>query len=152
MSWSFQNISVFRLCAKEICLIHLALEYFKKLTFKKNSKCNFIQSEAAPRGVQWKRCFFWHRFFPVNFAEFLRTPILRNTSGWLLLYSHVSKTTTNQESRLTVLENSFILFSNQGYFLRALTTLNTVVGSIPYDPCSAEYYFLFTEEKKRKWL
>ena len=73
----------FYLCAKEIYLTHLALEYFKELTFKKKSKCNFIQSEAATRGVQWKRCFFWHRFFPVNFAEFLRTPILRNTSGWL---------------------------------------------------------------------
>ena len=48
--------------------------------------------------------------------------------------------------------NSFILFSNQGYFLRALTTLNTVVGSISYNHGSAEYYFLFTEEKERKWL
>ena len=28
----------------------------------------------------------WHRCFPVNFAKFLRTPFLQNTSGgWLLL-------------------------------------------------------------------
>ena len=27
----------------------------------------------------------WHRYFPVNFAKFLRTPFLQNTSGRLLL-------------------------------------------------------------------
>ena len=27
----------------------------------------------------------WHKCFPVNFAKFLRTPLLQNTSGWLLL-------------------------------------------------------------------
>ena len=29
---------------------------------------------------------FWHRCFPVNFAEFLRTYFLQNTSAWLLSY------------------------------------------------------------------
>ena len=28
----------------------------------------------------------WHRCFPVNFAQFLRTPSLQNTSGRLLLW------------------------------------------------------------------
>ena len=28
----------------------------------------------------------WNRFFPVNFAKFLRIPLLQNTSGQLLLY------------------------------------------------------------------
>ena len=28
----------------------------------------------------------WHRCFPMNFAKFLRTPFLQNTSGRLLLY------------------------------------------------------------------
>ena len=27
----------------------------------------------------------WHRCFPMNFAKFLRTPFLRNTSGRLVL-------------------------------------------------------------------
>ena len=31
----------------------------------------------------------WHRCFPVNFAKFLRTPFLQNTSGRLLL-AHVN--------------------------------------------------------------
>ena len=60
-------------------------------------------SEAATRGVLLKKVFFeilqnsqenicarasfliklrlWYRCFPVNFAEFLRTTILQNTSG-----------------------------------------------------------------------
>ena len=28
----------------------------------------------------------WHRCFPLNFAKFLRTPFLQNTSGRLLLF------------------------------------------------------------------
>ena len=31
----------------------------------------------------------WHRCFPVNFAKFLRTPILQNSSGQLLLSINV---------------------------------------------------------------
>ena len=35
----------------------------------------------------------WHRSFSVNFAEFLRTPFLQNTSGRLLLtFSELSET------------------------------------------------------------
>ena len=29
-----------------------------------------------------------HRYFPVNFAKFLRTHFLQNTSGWLLLQNY----------------------------------------------------------------
>ena len=36
--------------------------------------CNFIKKE------------FWHRCFPVNFAKFLRTTLLQNTSEGLVLY------------------------------------------------------------------
>ena len=32
----------------------------------------------------------WHRCFPINFEKFLRTPILQNTSGRLLLISKPS--------------------------------------------------------------
>ena len=34
----------------------------------------------------------WHRCFPVNFAKFLRTPLLQNTSGWLLLLAWLKLT------------------------------------------------------------
>ena len=33
----------------------------------------------------------WYTGFPVNFVKFLRTPILQNTSGRLLLYSLILK-------------------------------------------------------------
>ena len=41
----------------------------------------------------------WHRYFPVNFAKFLRTPFLQNTSGQLLLslanYNFLQETLIN---------------------------------------------------------
>ena len=36
--------------------------------------CNFIRKRL------------WHRYFPVNFAKFLRTHFLQKTSGRLLLF------------------------------------------------------------------
>ena len=32
----------------------------------------------------WGKKRLWHRCFPLNFSKFLRTPLLQNTSGWLL--------------------------------------------------------------------
>ena len=46
-----------------------------------------IKLQAAPATLLKKR--LWHRCFPVNFLNFLRTPFLQNTSGRLLL--HVAK-------------------------------------------------------------
>ena len=40
--------------------------------------------DASPANLLKNR--LWHRCFPVNFAKFLRTPFLQNTSGQLLLY------------------------------------------------------------------
>ena len=80
------------------------LAFCSYLTFK---ICCKISSEAATKCVQWKKVFLeisqnlqentyarvtflmkclWHRCFPVNFAKFLRTPVLENISGRLLLY------------------------------------------------------------------
>ena len=42
-----------------------------------------IKLEASACSFIKKR--LWHRCFPVNFAKFLRTSFLQNTSGWLLL-------------------------------------------------------------------
>ena len=36
------------------------------------------------RGILLKKT-LWHRCFPVNFAKFIRTPFLQNTTGRLLL-------------------------------------------------------------------
>ena len=47
----------------------------KKVFLKEPKACNFIKKRL------------WHRRFPVNFAKFLRTPLLQNTSRWLLLHA-----------------------------------------------------------------
>ena len=51
-----------------------------------------LRPEATTRGVLWKKeaCSFitkrlWHRYFPVNFAKFLRTPFFIEHFWWLLL-------------------------------------------------------------------
>ena len=60
------------------------LKNFAKLTGKHLSRVSFlIKLLGAPAILLKKR--LWHRCFPVNFANFLRTPFLQNTSGWLLL-------------------------------------------------------------------
>ena len=50
-----------------------------------------VEIEAATGGT-------WHRFFPGNFAKFVITPFLQNTSGLLLLYNR---------STGSILENNF---------------------------------------------
>ena len=53
--------------------------YFYFLCLLSNNKyINYFQKQA-PRGVPRKRC-------SVNLLHILRTPFLKNTSGWLLLY------------------------------------------------------------------
>ena len=47
-----------------------------------------FRSKARPATLLKKR--LWHGCFPVNFAKFLRTPFLQNTSGRLLLRNEAS--------------------------------------------------------------
>ena len=41
----------------------------------------FLNIVAGLRSATLLRKRLWHRFFPVNFAKFIRTPFLQNTSG-----------------------------------------------------------------------
>ena len=43
------------------------------------------------RYIKKVRMILWHRYIPVNFAKFLRTSFLQNTSVWLLLALGVKK-------------------------------------------------------------
>ena len=52
--------------------------FFNKL---QASVCNFIEKRDC-----------WHRYFPVNFVKFLRTPFLQNTPGRLFLGNDVEET------------------------------------------------------------
>ena len=61
------------------------LRNFAKFTGKHLRKSLFFNEIAGLRpATLWKKR-LWHRSFPVNFAKFLRTPLLQNTSRRLLL-------------------------------------------------------------------
>ena len=65
------------LAANRNCLNHFTVRMITfiiaRLSLFRAEACNFIKKSL------------WHRYFPVNFAEFLRTPFLQNTSERLLL-------------------------------------------------------------------
>ena len=70
--------------------------------------CTFRSSRrrcsVEPATVLKKR--LWHRCFPVNFAKFLRTPFLENTSGWQLLFKMaLSNLSTRIFSTLVFFQN-----------------------------------------------
>ena len=55
----------------------------QRCSMKKDVLKNFTKFTGRPATLLKKR--LWHRCFPKNFANFLRTPFLQNTSGRLLL-------------------------------------------------------------------
>ena len=59
---------------------------FAKITGKHLCKSLFFNKVVGLSLQLYKKKRLWHRCFPVNFTKFLRTPFLRNSSGWLLLY------------------------------------------------------------------
>ena len=61
------------------------LRNFTKFTGKYLCQSLFFNKVAGLRPATLLKKRLWHRCFPVNFAKFLRTPFLQNTSGRLLL-------------------------------------------------------------------
>ena len=61
------------------------LRNFAKLTGKHLYHSLFLNKVAGLRTATLLKKRPWHRYFPVNFAKFLRTPFLQNTSRRLLL-------------------------------------------------------------------
>ena len=61
------------------------------LTFTGKHLCqNRFFNKVTPQPATLLKKRLWHRCFPVNFAKFLGTPFLQNTSEWLLLQIHVT--------------------------------------------------------------
>ena len=56
-----------------------------KFTGKHMCQSFSLNKDAGLRPATLLKKRLWHRYFPVNFAKFLRTPFLQNTSGRLLL-------------------------------------------------------------------
>ena len=54
---------------------------YAKFTGKHLCQILFLNKVAAPTSATLLRKRPWHRCFPVNFAKFIRTPFLQNTSG-----------------------------------------------------------------------
>ena len=61
------------------------LRNFVKFTRKHLCHSIFFNKVPGLRPATLLKNRLWHRCFPVNFAKFLRTPFLQNTSGRLLL-------------------------------------------------------------------
>ena len=62
------------------------LRNFTKFTGKHLCQSISLSKVVGLRSATLLKKRLWHRFFPVNFAKFLRIPLLQNTSGRLLLY------------------------------------------------------------------
>ena len=80
--------------------------------------CNFIKKRL------------WHRCSPVNFAKFLRTPFLQNSSGRLLVEAHSKLSQTSKMEVFTKIVNSCLLFSQKAPFQIFDWVLNTPLESI----------------------
>ena len=63
-----------------------ALRNFTKFTGRHLCQSIFFNKVAGLRPATSLKKRLWHRCFPVNFDNFLRTPVLQNTSGRLPLY------------------------------------------------------------------
>ena len=75
------------------CSIEISvLRNFAQFTGKHLCQSLFFNNVAGLRPVTLLKRRPWHRYFPVNFVKFLRTPFLQSTSGPLLLslgFNHV---------------------------------------------------------------
>ena len=67
----------------------------------------FLNKVAGIRPATLLRKGLWHRCFPVNFAKFLRTPFLQNTSRQLLLSCYRNILTNLKNVKQTKVQKRF---------------------------------------------
>ena len=78
-------IEVFRSSHQRCSMKKCVLKNFTKFTQKHLCQGFFFNQDADLGPATSLKMRLWQRCFPVNFAIFLRTPFLLNTSGGLLL-------------------------------------------------------------------
>ena len=78
-------LKICRSSRPEVFCIKRVFTSFEKFTGKHLHQSLFFNEVAGLRPVTLLKKRFWHRCFPVNFAKFLRTEFLQNTSWRLLL-------------------------------------------------------------------
>ena len=93
------------------------LRNFEKFTGKQLRQ-NLFNKVAGLRPATLLKKRLWHRRFPVNFAEFLRTPFLREHLRWMLLLLFiVDKSQFMLLFRADNCASSFdVLISSSGFF------------------------------------
>ena len=72
------------------------LKNFAKSTGKHLCQSLFFNKVAGLTSATLLKKRLWHRCFPVDFAKFLRTPFVQNTSGRLLLWTTASETSNTK--------------------------------------------------------
>ena len=101
----------------------------------------FFNKVAGLRPATLLKKRLWHRCFPVNFAKFLRTPILQNTSGGYLYRS------PSQAS------DEFVDFcTDLNFFLLNINDLNPACSVITgdFNSRSPQWWALDKENKERR--
>ena len=78
------------------------LRNFTKFTGKHLFQSLFLNKVAGLRSATLLKKRIWHRCFPENFAQFVRTPFLQNTSGRLVL-----NTVTNELDLVNLQQSKF---------------------------------------------
>ena len=72
------------------------LKNFPKSAGKHVCQRLFFNKDVSLRSATLLKKRLWHWCFPVNFAKFLRTPFIQNTSGQLLLWTTASETSNTK--------------------------------------------------------
>ena len=82
---------IFRIVAQkqppEVLCKKVVLTNFAKLTGKHQCRSLFFNKVAGLMPATLLKMRLWHKCFVVNFAKFLRTPILKNICERLLLFA-----------------------------------------------------------------
>ena len=82
---NLNSLTSFRSSHRRCSVKKGVLRNFAKFTGKHLCQSLFFNKVAGLRPETLLKKRLWHKCFPVNFAKFLRTPFLQNTSGRLLV-------------------------------------------------------------------
>ena len=105
------------------------LKNFAKFTWKDLCQSLFlIKLQASHETLLIRR--LWHKCFPVNFAKYLRTPILQNTSEQLLLSIYHTKINTYQVPN--ILKWCRRRYQNKTIFLLIIKNKNDWFSTNPF--------------------
>ena len=101
------------------------LKTFAKFTEKHPCRSPFLTNLQVWR-LQFYQERLLHRCFPVNFAKFLRTSFLQNTSGRLLLWLNKVKSSSGEHHKVLIKQNCLRILRVEENCVEAYGTFNIV--------------------------